>query len=609
MSRASTIGALFLERTKKSKERNAVGWIKNNKLEFMNFDQYHHQIECLTLALKKHDIEPGSKISILANTSKEWHFLDLAGLCVRGVIVPIYPTYSQNEIEYILNHSESVVLVVENDEQFKKIISFIPKLEKFKLLIALEELSQEHQKLILNLIPYISYNNLYAEGIEEKKQHPDLFEILIKATNADDPASIVYTSGTTGEPKGAVLTHSSFMSMLNNVQKHVQGGFSEHDRTLTFLPLSHVFGRCDSLLILIFGWQMVFAEGIEKIVDNLGLVRPTVMLAVPRIFEKIYAKIQSQIDSSSQVEKLAFEWAQGAAKKYFSKIDDDLSPSTIELIQYQLAYKLVFTKIYEKFGGKIRYFVSGGAPLSPKIAEFLRYSNLSILEGYGLTETVAPIFLNLLGRQVLGTVGVPMGDVEVKFGPDEEILIKSGSLFKEYYKNPTATAEAIQDGWFHTGDIGSFNEKGFLMITDRKKDIIVTSGGKKIAPQKIENLMKTKKHIVQFVSIGDKRNYVVGLVGIEKSRFLPYLEKWGLNKDVGIKELSQSPEVISTIMKDVEEINSELSKYETIKKIFVVPEEFTVENGLLTPSLKVRRKNLINRYQNDIDAMYKGDTF
>jgi long-chain acyl-CoA synthetase len=609
MSRASTIGALFLERTKKSKERNAVGWIKNNKLEFMNFEQYHHQIECLTLALKKHDIEPGSKISILANTSKEWHFLDLAGLCVRGVIVPIYPTYSQNEIEYILNHSESVVLVVENDEQFKKIIPFIPKMEKFKLLIALEELSHDHQKLILNLIPYISYNNLYAEGIEEKKQHPDLFEILIKATNADDPASIVYTSGTTGEPKGALLTHSSFMTMLNNVQKHVQGGFSENDRTLTFLPLSHVFGRCDSLLILIFGWQMVFAEGIEKIVDNLGLVRPTVMLAVPRIFEKIYAKIQAQMDSSSQVEKLAFEWAQAAAKKYFSKIDDDLSPSTIELIQYQLAYKLVFKKIYEKFGGKIRYFVSGGAPLSPKIAEFLRYSNLSILEGYGLTETVAPIFLNLLGRQVLGTVGVPMGDVEVKFGPDEEILIKSGSLFKEYYKNPTATAEAIQDGWFHTGDIGSFNEKGFLMITDRKKDIIVTSGGKKIAPQKIENLMKTKKHIVQFVSIGDKRNYIVGLVGIEKGRFLPYLEKWGLNKDVGIKELSQSPEVISTIMKDVEEINSELSKYETIKKIFVVPEEFTVENGLLTPSLKVRRKILINRYQNDIDALYKGDTF
>jgi long-chain acyl-CoA synthetase len=397
--------------------------------------------------------------------------------------------------------------------------------------------------------------------------------------------------------------------MLNNVQKHVQGGFSEHDRTLTFLPLSHVFGRCDSLLILIFGWQMVFAEGIDKIVDNLGLVRPTVMLAVPRIFEKIYSRIKSQIDSGSSVEKLAFEWAQDAAKKYFAKIDNDLSPSTFELIQYQLAYKLVFKKIYEKFGGKIRYFVSGGAPLSPKIAEFLRYSNLSILEGYGLTETVAPVFLNLLGRQILGTVGVPMGDVEVKFGPDEEILIKSGSMFTEYYKNPKATADAIQDGWFHTGDIGSFNNKGFLMITDRKKDIIVTSGGKKIAPQKIENLMKTKKHIVQFVSVGDNRNYIVGLVGIEKASFINYLEKWGLNKDIGIKELSQNPEVIATIMKDIEEVNAELAKFETIKKIFVVPEEFSVESGLLTPSLKVRRKVLLERYKNEVDAMYKGDTF
>jgi long-chain acyl-CoA synthetase len=354
---------------------------------------------------------------------------------------------------------------------------------------------------------------------------------------------------------------------------------------------------------------MVFAEGIDKIVDNLGLVRPTVMLAVPRIFEKIYSRIKSQIDSGSSVEKLAFEWAQDAAKKYFAKIDNDLSPSTFELIQYQLAYKLVFKKIYEKFGGKIRYFVSGGAPLSPKIAEFLRYSNLSILEGYGLTETVAPVFLNLLGRQILGTVGVPMGDVEVKFGPDEEILIKSGSMFTEYYKNPKATADAIQDGWFHTGDIGSFNNKGFLMITDRKKDIIVTSGGKKIAPQKIENLMKTKKHIVQFVSVGDNRNYIVGLVGIEKASFINYLEKWGLNKDIGIKELSQNPEVIATIMKDIEEVNAELAKFETIKKIFVVPEEFSVESGLLTPSLKVRRKVLLERYKNEVDAMYKGDTF
>ncbi|MFZ4713060.1 MAG: AMP-dependent synthetase/ligase [Bacteriovoracaceae bacterium] len=609
MTKALTIGALFLERTKKSQGKDAVGWIQNHKLEFMNFEQYHNQVECLALGLKKHNIEPGAKIAILSNTCKEWNFMDLASLCTRAVVVPVYPTYSQSEIDYILKHSESSVLVIENDDQFKKIIPLITHLDRIKLLVAIEELSEEHQKLILNLIPYISYDRLMILGTEEKKQNPDLFEQMINATNPEDMASIVYTSGTTGEPKGAILSHGSFITMLSNVEKHVQGGFSEHDRTLTFLPLSHVFGRCDSLLILIFGWQMVFAEGIEKVVDNLALVRPTVMLAVPRIFEKIYSKVKSQIDSGPKFEKIAFAWAQDAAKKYFAKIDQDLSPSTNELIQYQIAYKLVFQKIYLKFGGKIRYFVSGGAPLSPTIAEFLRFCNLTILEGYGLTETVAPVFLNQLGRQILGTIGVPMGDVEVKFGPDEEILLKSGSLFKGYYNNPEATAEAFQDGWFHTGDIGSFNERGFLMITDRKKDIIVTSGGKKIAPQKVENIMKTKKHIVQFVTIGDKRNYLVALVGIEKGRFMDKLEEWGLSKDISLKELSGHPKVMEIIMKEVEEGNTELSKFETVKKIAIIPEEFTVESGLLTPSLKVKRKIVLARYQNEVNALYKGDTF
>lgn len=609
MSQIKSVGKLFLERCQKSKHDNAIGWIESGVVKFMTYQDYGIQVEALSLALMKRGLSPETKLSILANTSKEWHLIDMATLCSRGVVVPIYPTYSGKEIEFIFKHSESSILVVENSEQFKKIIDFLPGLTELKLVVSFEELQDEHKKLLQNHIEFVTFKNLLDEGIAEQKNHADRFSNSIAEQGFDEIASIVYTSGTTGEPKGVVMTHLAVATMLNNIVSHTRGAFSKEDRTLTFLPLSHVFGRCDSFLPLIFGWSMVFAESIDKLVDNINLVKPTIMLAVPRIFEKIYAKIKSQIEHESFFKKTVFEWAVKVADDYFTKLDQDLAPSSFEIIQYQLAYKAVFSKIYEKFGGKIRYFVSGGAPLSPEIAKFLRYCNLTILEGYGLTETVAAISLNQMNRQKLGSVGVPMGDVLISFGPDGEILIKSASLLREYYKNPEATAEAIQDGWFHSGDIGEFDNNGFLRITDRKKDIIVTSGGKKVAPQKIENMMKTKRYISQFVAVGDKRNYLVGLVGIEKGRFIEILESIGLAKDCSLSEIANHPKIHDMVMSEVEEVNQELAKFETIKKIFIVPEEFTVEKGFLTPSLKVRRKIVLERYKDQINAMYKGETF
>ncbi len=279
--------------------------------------------------------------------------------------------------------------------------------------------------------------------------------------------------------------------MLLNVKKFTRNGFSEDDRTFTFLPLSHVFGRADSFMPLIFGWECVYANSIDTIIDDMALARPTVMLAVPRIFEKIYAKVQGQIKEANPVKQQLFEWAVQKAKDYFSEIDKDKAPSTSTILQYQLAYKLVFKKIYDLFGGRIRYFISGGAPLSKEIIEFLRYADLTVLEGYGLTETVAPCALNPLTKQLAGTVGQPTGDVEISFAEDGEILVRSEALFSEYLKNKEETDKAIDpEGWFHTGDIGHFTVDGYLKITDRKKDIIITSGGKNVAPQKIENLLK-----------------------------------------------------------------------------------------------------------------------
>jgi long-chain acyl-CoA synthetase len=601
---ARTLGRLLKLRAEKSADRRAIGWIENGEVKSLTFKEYKHTIEVLVSAFQKIGLNVGDKVAILSQTCKEWHFLDMATMCSRSCLVPIYPSYLSQEIEYIFNHSDSNVLVVENEKQIEKIIPILNNLPNLKTIISINDLSDETVKKFRNSQKYYGYKELLRLGQEELKSHPDLLENHIQNQLPEELASIIYTSGTTGEPKGAVITQHAMASMLLNVEGTIKGAFSSEDRTLVFLPLSHVLGRCDSLLPLVFGWQAVYAESMEKLVDNLQVARPTIMIAVPRIFEKIYTKIMEQVSHGSAFEKQAFKLAVSAAQKYFAKIDKDLSPSAAEIIEFKLAHKLVFSKIYNRFGGKIRYFVSGGAPLSTEIIKFLRYANLTILEGYGLTETIAPCCLNPLSRQVAGTVGRPMGDVQFSFGPDQEILIKSEALFKEYYKNPAATQEALKDGWFHSGDIGEFTSEGYLRITDRKKDIIITSGGKNVAPQKIENLAKAKPHISHLVVIGDKRNYLTALVGIEKERFLSLLEELHLPTDCSVLDLAKNQKVVELIQKEIDELNLDLAQYESIKKFTVITEEFTTDN-FLTPSLKIKRKAVVERFKAQIEAMYE----
>jgi long-chain acyl-CoA synthetase len=599
-----TLGHIFKSRVQKSPDKYALGWIENNEVKNLSFNDYKQHIEILISAFNKIGMIVGDKVAILGQTSKEWHLLDMATLCSRGCVVPIYPSYLAKDIDYIFQHSDSTFLIVENDKQMEKVLPVMKNWSNLKGIIAIQELPEEILKKFRNICPYYSYKEIIRIGTDELKTNPDLFENHIQAQQPDEYASIIYTSGTTGEPKGAVITHHALGSMLQNVDKTVQGAFTSNDKTLVFLPLSHVMGRCDSLLPLVFGWQAIYAESMEKLVDNIQIVKPTIMLAVPRIFEKIYAAVMQQVEESNLIEKQTFKWALHVAQKFYNKIDRDLSPSAIELVEMKLAQKLVFDKIYARFGGKIRYFVSGGAPLSPDIIQFLRYANLTILEGYGLTETVAPCCLNPLARQVPGTVGRPIGDVQFSFTHEGEILIKSQALFKEYYKNPQATAEAMQDGWFYTGDIGEFTSEGYLKITDRKKDLIKTSGGKYIAPQKIENLAKTRPHISHIIVIGDKRKFIAALVGIEKERFLPLLEELDLPTDCSIDELAKHEKVKEIIAKEIEQVNEQLAQFETIKKFTILPEELTLDN-FLTPSLKIKRRMVATRYADIIEAMYQ----
>jgi long-chain acyl-CoA synthetase len=599
-----TIGKLLKDRTEKSATKNAIGWIENHEIKSMTFVEYKSLIEILATSFKKIGLNIGDKVALLSQTCKEWHLLDMATLCSRCTLVPIYPTYLAHEIEFIFNHSDSSILIVENDKQMEKVIPVLKELKNLRTIISIQDLSEETLKKIRNSYPYHSYKDLVKLGKEEIKGQPDYLDNLIANQAPEEIASIIYTSGTTGEPKGAVITQEGLVQMLANVEKTIKGAIDYHDRTLVFLPLSHVLGRTDSLLPLVFGCQSVYAESIDKLLDNLTVVKPTIMIAVPRIFEKIYSKIMEKTNQGTVIEKQVFKWATSSAEAYFSKIDRDLSPSTFEILEYTAARKIVFSKIYERFGGRVRYFVSGGAPLSPEIIKFLRYANLTILEGYGLTETIAPCCLNPLSKQVPGTVGRPMGDVQIAFAPDGEIKVRTKALMKEYYKNPEATANALKDGWFYTGDIGEFNSEGFLRITDRKKDLIITSGGKNVAPQKIENLAKTKPHISHMVVIGDRRNYLTALVGIEKERFLPILDQLELPTDCSVQDLAKSPKVREIIAREIEELNQDLAQYESIKRFTIITEEFTTDN-FLTPSLKIKRKLVSERFKPEIEAMYQ----
>lgn len=599
MKSERTISHMFLKRVSKNPEATAIGWIYKNSLKTYRYDHYSSIVAAIAINLTKKGLKKGDRIAILADTCKEWHLIDIACLCIGIVVVPIYHTYIENEVKYILNHSKAKLLVLDNNVQFKKILNIknsIPSIQSVLSIYDVEKSSELTKE-------FFSFHDLTSTEDDESTTFAK-FKALCSDINEEDIATVIYTSGTTGEPKGAVITQKAISSMLYNLRSSLSGAIGKDDRNLCFLPLSHVFGRADSLLHLPFGLEVIYAESIDKILRNLNLAQPTLLLAVPRIFEKFYAKVLSTFEEGPLVKKKLFEWAMNVSNQYFARIEKDLSPNSFEIIQRNLAYKLVFSKIYEKFGGKVRFFVSGGAPLSVEIIKFLRNSNLTVLEGYGLTETIAPCTVNPPSKQIPGTVGIPVGDVQIDFASDGEILIKSEALFSGYLDNEEATKESFQDGWFKTGDIGLLSEEGYLKITDRKKDIIITAGGKNVAPQKIENMMKLKKYISHFMVVGDKRNYLTGVVGIDKESFLDDLEKLELKASDGVSQIAANPKVIEAIKLQVDEVNQELSRFETIKKVYIAPSEFTVESGEITPSLKLKKKVLLEKYKAEIDAMY-----
>src|SRR3989338_4777797 len=448
--------------------------------EEITYQEYYDFVQEICFSLLESGIERGDRVALLSGSRTEWAFADMAILSCGAITVPIYQSNLASEIEYILKNSETKAVFVENETQLEKVLSIQNNVPSLKTIVIFE---YKNAQALGNAIPLEEF---CQKGL--KRKDPKVFDDLLQKNKPEDTATIVYTSGTTGLPKGVVLTHANFISELSDIESTI--GLSQEDTILSFLPFAHILARIELYCGLTFGWTHAFAEGIPQLVDNLAEIRPTFMFAVPRIYEKVYNKILSQVADGSSLKKKIFFWSMNVGKEVSQRLQGGQSLTPLLSLKYALATKLVFQKLKQKFGGRIRYFVSGGAPLSREIAEFFHAAGFLILEGYGLTETTAAAFTNQPYRYEFGTVGPPLGEVQVRLAPDGEILIKSKKVFKEYYKNPDATAEVLKEGWLYSGDIGHLTEKGNLKITDRKKDIIVTSGGKNVAPQKIENLLK-----------------------------------------------------------------------------------------------------------------------
>jgi len=551
------------------------------------------RIKHLTLGLNTLGFEKGDKLCLLSENRPEWVMTDFATLCAGGLTVPIYTTLVAEQIEYIIQDSDAQVVVVSNAEQWGKIEAIRDRLAKVRHFVVMDGAAPSGAMTLADLMD---------KGKAAAGRNPGLFDELVGRVRPDDEASLIYTSGTTGLPKGVILTHTNFLSNVKTVREIIE--FTERDVCLSFLPLSHVLERMVTFTYFYAGCTVGYAESIETVAQNLVEVRPHIMVSVPRVFEKIYAKIMDQVLVSPPIRRKIFFWALNVGRACGSrKLAGKPIPPVLGA-KRKVAHALVFSKIIAKTGGRIRFFVSGGAPLSREIAEFFYALGMVVLEGYGLTETAPVLSVNTFENLRFGTVGKPIPGIEIRIAEDGEILSRGPNVMKGYYKKDAETREVFEGGWFHTGDIGHLDEDGFLVITDRKKDLLVTSGGKNVAPQPIENLLKLSPYIENAVVLGDRRRFVSALIVPKFEKIEDYARAQGIAFE-SREGLVQDARVVDFLKEEVDRATPLLAPYERVKKIAVLGRDFEIEKGEITPSLKVKRNIIEARYKEIIDAVYR----
>ena len=587
-----TIPEMFFQTVENNADNYCLYDKINGVWEGNTFREIGEAVESVASGLKSLGINKGDKIAILSNNSSRWAIADYAITGIGSVTVTVYPTLTNPHIKFIFDDSEAKYAFVENEDQLEKTKSLVDECHHFKGFIMMNDGECSSEDVI-------AFSLLVEKGISFKKESGFELKDHSKSINENDLLTLIYTSGTTGNPKGAMLSHKNLVSNVINGRKAIN--IDQNDVLLSFLPLSHSYERmAGHFSAFAGGARIYYAESIESVADNMVEVRPTLMTSVPRLYEKMYARIIDKVNNDPAIRQKIFWWAIKIGKQATPFLLRQERPTGMLGIKFDLAEKLVFSKIREKVGGRLRFFASGGAPLSKEIAEFFASANILILEGYGLTETSPVISINTPEQVKFGTVGKPIEGVEVKIAEDGEILCRGDNVMVGYYNNPEATAEVIDDeNWFHTGDIGEIDEDGFLRITDRKKNLIVTSGGKNVAPAPMENALILSNFIEQSIVIGDRRNFISALIVPASENIKKWAEEEGISNDI-----LNNPKTIQFFENEVKGAMENFAKYEKVKKFKLVPDEWSVDSGELTPTLKVKRKVVEKKYAELIDDIY-----
>lgn len=585
----STLTGLFFEAADRFGSREIFQRFEGaDRVVGIGYDEVVDIVRNVSGGLRARGLERGDKAAILSENRPEWAFADYGCLCAGVVAVPIYPTLMPTQVQYILEDSGARLIFASTPELVEKAREAAAACEHEIEIVAFDESAGD-------ATPWAAFIDAGSAAAEEMGLDAWRSEAL--SAQPHDVATVLYTSGTTGTPKGVMLTH-------NNVASNVRASvmildIGETDNTVSFLPLSHILQRMIDYLFFWVGCRVGYARSMETLIDDIGTLAPTVVVSVPRIYEKIYNGVMG----ADGIKKLIVDWAAGVADRAADLRLAGDDPSGLLALQYRLADKLVFSKVKNRVGGRLRFFVSGGGPLAPALNRFFYSIGMTILEGYGLTETSPVTNVNTDVDFRIGTVGKPIPGTEIRIAEDGEILVRGPQVMKGYFNLPEATAAAIDgEGWFATGDIGEIDAEGYLSITDRKKDILVTAGGKNVAPQPIENHLKTHAFVEQAVVVGDRRRYCALLVVPDFSALGAWAASQGIQGSP--EELAKNPEVVAHVEKELLGMLGSFASYERPKKVALLAEEFSVENGMLTPTLKIKRNVVQVQLDELIDGLY-----
>jgi long-chain acyl-CoA synthetase len=594
-----TLNELLVARVQASAEKRAYTFSKGGRWVDVSFAEMGREVDEVANGLLSLGLAPGDAVAILGETRPEWGNADLAVLACGARSAGIYQTNTPAQSAHILNDAGCRFVFVDSSEQLERIEQVRAGCAKLERAFLFEGRASKNGGFV------ITYEDLRALGREYAKNHPTALAARRSAVAPNDPAILIYTSGTTGLPKGAVLTHKNVCTLLKTFQRAAP--ITEDDTSIAFLPMAHsaehiagFFGR------VAFGMPAVYARSLKTVVEDIQYAKPTILGAVPRIFEKVYAKVQADIAQQSAARRKIAHWAIGVGREVSRRrrAGQKTLPRWLAL-QHPIADRLVLSKVREAFGGRIRFCVTGAAPISLEILEFFHACGILILEAYGLTETSAIATINRPDDFRLGTVGKSLPGMQIRIANDGEILLKGDTVFAGYHNLEAETREAIDaDGWFHSGDIGEFDRDGFLRITDRKKNLIVTAGGKNVAPANIEALLRRDTLFAHALALGDRRPYISALFAFDGENARKVAAELNISPDLAV--LARDPRVIERAAKVVEAANADLARYEQVRRFAIAPAEFTPEGGELTPSLKVKRKVVEEKFKDLIDSLYRG---